>query len=195
MTKRTSRPAGSTRSTTARTPITLESATALCPTEAQAAAIATAFGLDPVAGDDIFTATRQSLLEAAASLTAHLSEKALAMHLQRIVGAYVGSAFGAGGFYSGRVTAARDLTSRLANDQRDEDRDGPVGFQSRAQRAREFAAQAGLQAHAVLVAAQGAVSAYAHLTGEDWKPYAGQQQPVGEAVSRQAAEEQLAAFG
>ena len=28
----------------------------------------------------------------------------------------------------------------------------------------------GLQARALLVAAEGALSAYAHLTGEDWKP-------------------------
>jgi hypothetical protein len=37
--------------------------------------------------------------------------------------------------------AAMELTSRLLNDERDEDRDGPIGFESKAERARLFAAK------------------------------------------------------
>ena len=60
-------------------------------------------------------------------------------HLQRIVGAYVGSAHGAGQFYSRAVTEARDATAKSANDARDEDVSGPVGFDSAAQRKRDEA--------------------------------------------------------
>ena len=54
------------------------------------------------------------------------------IHLQRVVGSFVGSAHGAAQFYGGKVTQARDLTSKLANHDRDEDREGVYGFESRA---------------------------------------------------------------
>jgi hypothetical protein len=41
---------------------------------------------------------------------------------------------------------------------------------SRAQRKREFAADMGLQAHVLRMAAEGAVSAYEDIIGETWKP-------------------------
>jgi hypothetical protein len=77
------------------------------------------------------------------------------IHLQRIVGAYVGSAHGAGQFYSRAVSEARDATAKAANDARDEDLDGQVGLTGTAQRKCEFAADMGLQAHALLMAAVG----------------------------------------
>ncbi|WP_216074219.1 hypothetical protein, partial [Acinetobacter baumannii] len=83
----------------------------------------------------------------------------------------VGSAHGAGQFYSRAVTEARDATAKLANDSRDEDLDGPVGFDSAAQRKREFAADMALQAHALRTAAEGAVTAYEQIVGETWKPF------------------------
>ena len=70
------------------------------------------------------------------------------------------------------------------------DRDAPIGFDSRAARARQFAAEAGMQAHALLAAAEGALAAYAFLIGEDWKPYEGTNAPV----SREAAAAELDAF-
>ena len=70
-----------------------------------------------------------------------LSDKVLELHLQRLVGAFIGSAFGAGEFYSNKVSEARDLTAKLANEDRDEDRDGVSGFESKAERARLFAAE------------------------------------------------------
>jgi hypothetical protein len=47
----------------------------------------------------------------------------------------------------------------------------------------------GLQAYTQLAAAEGAVHAYAVITGETWKPY------VGQTLSRQAAVAELDAFG
>jgi hypothetical protein len=63
------------------------------------------------------------------------------------------------------VTQANDLIVKGANDDRDEDRDGVAGFESRAECARLFAAEMGLQAYAL--ATEGTVSAYAHLTGQE----------------------------
>jgi hypothetical protein len=53
----------------------------------------------------------------------------------------------------------------------------------------------GLQAYALLAAAEGAVAAYAHVTGETWKAYERQPEIALPAISRQAAEAQMAAFG
>jgi hypothetical protein len=122
-----------------------------------------------------------------ATQTLPLTEKALEKHLQRVVGAYVSSAFGAGQFYSQKVSQAKDLTAKVAN----EDRGGVSGFDSRAERARIFAAEMGLQAHA-LGAAEGAVSAYAHLAGTEWKPYEAPSQTPN--VSRASAAAQMGAF-
>ena len=174
-----------------RKPVTLEMVLAVCPNARLAENLATTFGLDPIDTAGIREATEEHIALAAQALP--LSEKALEMHLQRIVGAYVGSAFGAGQFYSQKVTQARDLTAAGANDHRDEDRDGVSGFESKAERARSFAAQMGLQAHTLAVAAEGAASAYAHLTGQEWKPY--ESQTPTRTVSQGSASAQMAAFG
>ena len=60
----------------------------------------------------------------------------------------------------------RDATAKAACDARDEDVDGPVGFDGPAQRIREFAADMGLQAHALRMATEGAVAAYEQVVGE-----------------------------
>jgi hypothetical protein len=180
-----------TRTAQARQPITLELAISVCPHATLAENLSRTFGLDPVDTAGIREATEEHL--AIASKELPLSDKALEMHLQRIVGAYVGSAFGAGQFYTTKVTQARELTMKLANDDRDEDRDGVSGFESRAERARIFAAEMGLQAHALIAAAEGAVSAYAHLTGGEWKPY--EMPSQAPSVSRGSAAAQLGAFG
>ncbi|MCB1418406.1 MAG: hypothetical protein KDJ74_05150, partial [Notoacmeibacter sp.] len=124
-----------------------------------------------------------------------LGERAMQIHLQRIVGAFVGSAHGAGQFYSKAVTEARDATAKGANALRDEDLDGPVGFDSNAQRKREFAADMGLQAHALRSAAEGAVTAYEEVVGEAWKPFERTIENPGQTVDREAAELQMAALG
>ena len=118
----------------------------------------------------------------------------VALHFQRIVGAHVGSAFGAGQFYTQKVSDARDQTSKLANDHRDEDREGPAGFDSKAQRARDFAAEMALQAFALLAAAEGMVDGYKQVTGEEWKPYVAPADN-NKKVDRQSADAELSAFG
>ena len=52
----------------------------------------------------------------------------------------------------------------------------------------------GLQAYALMAAAEGAVHAYAHIIGEEWKPY---EAPLGasSSTSRRSAAEEMAAFG
>jgi hypothetical protein len=122
-----------------------------------------------------------------------LNGKALQIHLQRVTGAFVGSAFGAAQFYGTKKSAAMELTSKLLNDDRDEDRDGPSGFESKAERARLFAAEMALQSFALLAAAEGAIIAYTDITGEDWKPYEAPMPQAG-TVARKSAAVEMAAF-
>src|SRR5688500_7903046 len=126
---------------------TLEMVRLACPDSAQPQRISERFALAILDSDGIRDLHERFIIETASALKDGLSERAMQIHLQRIVGSYVGSAHGAGQFYSRAVTEAREATARLANDARDEDLDGPVGFDSAAQRKREFAAEVGVQAH------------------------------------------------
>jgi len=171
---------------------TLERAILLCPNARLADNLERTFALDPVDYDGIRETTEEMVGTHAKALS-NLNERALEMHLQRIVGSFVGSACAAGEFYSTKVSDAKDLTARLANDDRDEDREPIYGLESKAQRAREFAAKAGMQAYALLAAAEGAVHAFAAATGSDWKPYQ-QNQVATQGVTRKAAQEELSAF-
>lgn len=177
-----------------RTVITYATAARECPDATQAATITRAFGLAEVDYHAIREATEEQVARSAKALADNLSDKAIEMHLQRIVDAFVRSAHGAGTFYEGKAKIARDLSSKVMNEDRDEDRTGVDGGANRAARAREFAAQMALQAYALLAAAEGAVDAYAQVTGSDWKPYEGQARPAM-AVDRQAAAAQMAALG
>jgi hypothetical protein len=174
---------------------TLEMVRLACPDAAQAALIAESFGSPVVDSDGIRELHERMIVETAEALGEGLGERAMQIHLQRIVGAYVGSAHGAGQFYSRAVTEARDLTAKATNDLRDEDLDGPVGFESVAQRKREFAADMGIQAHALRMAAEGAVAAYEHVVGERWKPFERAIENPGQTLDRKAAEMQMAALG
>jgi hypothetical protein len=177
-----------------RQAITFELVEAHAPNQGLADNLARTFGLDEVDYAAIRETTEEHVALSAQALQPTLSERAMPVHLQRIVGAFVSSAYGAAMFYGTKVSQARDLTARRANENRDEDNDGVFGFESRAQRARRFAAETGLQAYALMAAAEGAVSAYAHITGEEWKPY--EPPPVAPAsVARQSAATELAAFG
>ena len=176
-----------------RSTITFDRVVRLAPHGALTDNLVRTFGLEPVDYDGIRDATRQHVTAGAQALTGALNEKALQIHLQRITGAYVHSAYGAAQFYGTKKSAALELTSRLLNDDRDEDRDGPAGFESKAERARLFAAEMALQSYALLAAAEGALAAYADLTGEEWKPY---EAPVAAAASiaRKSAATEMAAF-
>ena len=173
----------------------LEMVRLACPDSAQASLISESFGLPVIDSDGIRDLHHKIIVDTAESLNEGLGDRAMQIHLQRIVGSYVGSAHGAGQFYSRAVSEARDATAKSANDARDEDLDGPVGFDSNAQRKREFAADMGIQAHALRCAAEGVVTAYAEVVGESWKPFQRQVENPGQTVDRKVAELQMAALG
>lgn len=85
-----------------------------CPDGQQATLISESIGLSVLDGDGIREFHERSLIESADTLAEGLSEKAMQIHLQRIVGSHVGSAFGAGQLYSKAVTEAKDATAKLA---------------------------------------------------------------------------------
>jgi hypothetical protein len=173
-------------------PVTLERAMLLCPDAQIAANVSRSFGLDLPDYEAIRDAHAHSMRQMFNAFGMALNERATAMHFQRLGGSLVSSAIGAGDFYSRKLTEARDLTSALANDARDEDRDGPVGFESKADRARLFAAEMAMQAFALLAAAEGAVIAYKEITGDDWKPFVA---PNEAPIERRSAAAELSAFG
>ena len=189
----TSRP--SARVVQLRKGATLETVRLTCPDGAQAMRIAESFGTAVVDGDGVRDTHERLILETADGLSEGLGERAMQIHLQRIVGAYVGSAHGAGQFYSRAVTEARDATAKAASDARGDDRDGIVGYDSSAQRKREFAADMGIQAFSLRMAAEGAVAAYEHVVGESWKPFDRPVDNPGQTLDRKAAEAQMDALG
>ena len=151
------------------------------------------FGLEPVDFDGIRDVLGAQIRASGEILGEALNERALQIHLQRIVGAHVASAYGAAQFYGAKLSAAKDLTTRLGNDDRDEDRGGPSGFEDKAARARRFAAEMALQSYALRAAAEGAVLAYAEVTGETWKAYEAPV-PASASISRRGAAVEMAAF-
>ncbi|HME23264.1 MAG TPA: hypothetical protein VKI44_18360 [Acetobacteraceae bacterium] len=185
--------ATTSRTRTDRQSITLDMVARIAPHQGLTDNLVRTFGLEPVDYDGIRDATQEHITRAAHTFGTALNKKALQIHLQRIAGAYVGSAFGAAQFYGTKKSTAMELTSKLLNDERDEDRDGPAGFESKAERARLFAAEMALQSFALLAAAEGAITAYADITGETWKPYEAPTPPAA-SVSRRSAAAELAAF-
>ncbi|RWK73109.1 hypothetical protein [Mesorhizobium sp.] len=193
MTKKATNVRSSARVVPLRKGTTIQMVRLACPDAAQCSLIAESFGLPVLDSDGIRELHEKLIVDTAAALD-EVGERAMQVHLQRIVGAYVGSAHGAGQFYSRSVTDARDATAKAACDDRDEDVAGPVGFDSSAQRKREFAADMALQAHALGMAAEGAVNAYEQVVGEVWKPFERPVENPGQSVDRKAAELQMAAL-
>lgn len=177
---------------TARPEISIERARLICPHTGVTEKVAESFGLTVPDFNGIRDTHESLLRQTWHSFDEALNEKAVAMHFQRIVGSYVSSAQGAGNFYSQKVTEARDLTSKLAAN--GEEEFAPIGFESRAERARQFAADLCMQAFALLAAAEGAVRAYKEITGEEWKPYVAAPD-ASQSVERKSAATELAAFG
>ncbi|MBB3649248.1 hypothetical protein FHX14_005482 [Rhizobium sp. BK619] len=194
MTKTNRSPQQTTRIVPLRKGSTLEMVRLTCPDTTQASRISESFGLAVLDSTGIRDLHERLITETADALNEGLAERAMQIHLQRIVGAYVGSAHGAGQFYSRAVTDARDATAKASCDARDEDLDGPVGLDGNAQRKREFAADVGLQAHAIRMAAEGAVAAYELVVGETWKPFERPAENSGQTLDRRAAEMQISAF-
>ena len=195
MTKRAANCRSSARVVALRKGTTLEMVRLACPDAAQSALISESFGLPVLDSDGIRDLPEKPIIETASALDEGLGERAMQIHMQRIVGSFVGSAYGAGQFYSRAVTEARDATAKAACDDRDEDVGGPVGFDSAAQRKREFAADMALQAHALRMAAEGAIPAYEHVVGEKWKPFDPTVENPGQTVDRKASELTMSALG
>jgi hypothetical protein len=194
MAKSATTPRQSARVVPLRKGATIEMVRLTCPDSAQAHKIAESFGTAVVDGEGIRDLHERLISETADALSEGLGDRAMQIHLQRIVGAFVGSAHGAGQFYSKAVTEARDATAKAANDTRDEDLDGAVGYDSAAHRKREFAADMGVQAHSLCMAAEGAVAAYKNIVGESWKPFDRPVEIPGLSVDRKAAAAQISAF-
>ena len=170
----------------------LERARSLCPSEHEANRIADAFGLDQVDVGFIRTNTQNHLTRLAEPLADTMSETGLRVFLQRLVAGFVDSACRTGELYDAKVAEARRANAKLHCEERDEDLPGVAGFDSRAQRTREFAARLAMQATALLAAAKGAVQAFEQLTGDSWRPYT---PPPAVSLDRRAGEVQLATFG
>ena len=168
----------------------MDTAARLAPTDDVSSKICKVFAMDPVPVAEIREAVEEHLV--AQSRIMPLTEKNAEMHFQRIVGQYVGSAVSAARFYDTKRHTAREMASQF-NDLRDEDRDGASGFESKLERAQAFAAEMAWQSLATLAAAEGAVSAYHHITGNDWKPYVGNTQK-SRTVSAQSAAVRASAF-
>ena len=183
-----------TRKSPVRQAITFELVQAHAPHAGLAENLSRTFGIDPVDYAAILEATEENIGLSAKALQPTLNDKAMEIHLQRVVGSFVSSAYGAATFYGTKVTQAKDLTMASQNDDRDEDRTAVYGFEGKAERARAFAAEMGLQAFALMATAEGAVSAYAQITGDEWKPY---EPPaaLSASTSRQSAAAQIGAFG
>lgn len=173
-----------------RAPITLESAVRLGPTNDVVSKIIKVFQVEPVAVAEIREMVEEHLAKQAQAM--NMGERGTQITLGRIVGAYVGAAYGAAQTYDGRRRTAREMTSKM-NEYRDEDREGPSGFESRVEQAQEFAAMLAMQAVAAISAAEGACSAYEHITGDIWKPYV-PATPASAAIGRQAATARMSAF-
>jgi len=75
---------------------TLEMVRVCCPDGNQASLISESFGLPVLDSDGIRDLHDRMFVETADALGDGLGERAMQIHLQRIVGAYVGSAHGAG---------------------------------------------------------------------------------------------------
>ena len=178
------------RQDASRDVVTIDTARRLAPTDDVATKICKVYAKDMVEQDAIAQVTHDSLLAQSAAMP--LTDKNREMHFQRIVGQYVGSAVSAARFYDAKRQTVRDMASKF-NADRDEDRDGPSGFDTKLERAQDFAAEMAWQALATLASAEGALTAYEHLTGSAWKPYVGNT-PAAETVSAQSAAMRASAF-
>ena len=91
-----------------RPPLTFETAVQLCPHQGVAENDRSGFGLIvPEYDSHPRRSTPLALNQLAEAFEGALNDKATAMHFQRIVGALVSSAVGAGRFYSEKVSEAR----------------------------------------------------------------------------------------
>ena len=174
-----------------RPALTFDIAVQLCPHQGMAEKVAETFGLIVPEYDAIREQHARALRSMWTAFGESLNEKATEMHFQRIVGSLISSAVGAGRFYSDKVSEARAAAARAADGGREPD--APVGFESRALRVAEFAADMAMQAFALLAAADGAVQAFKEITGDDWVAYQAHDEAQG-GLQQRSLKTQLSAF-
>ena len=166
-----------------RPALTFEMAVQLCPHQGVAESVATAFGLIVPEYEEIRAEHAAALKQMAATFEGSLNDKATEMHFQRIVGALVSSAVGAGGSTPRR--SARPATPPPGPRTAATTNTAPRS----ASKARRSAPANSpptwpMQAYALLAAAHGAIDAYKDLTGDDWKAYEAQARRPGREEGR-----------
>ena len=175
-------------------PFTLERSALTCPTLDRMSRLASMFGFTV---PDI-----AELQETAEECVGKLGNLLVAAHgeggevgtdmaLKGYVEAFVVRACLACEMADAKASDVRREVSKFKED-RGEDRDGPSGFPSRIESQMEFAARLALQGFVAHYMAEGAVSAFAHVTGEDWKPRA--RKAATPPLDERAAAARLAAF-
>ena len=174
--------------------ITIELVRRMAPDTAMAEKIGATFGLDVPDCETLADATQEHLVALAETVGEAMGEKGLKIWADRIVGGFVGAAHGAARFYEDKAEAAREMSNRLRENHRDEDRDeyegrSYSGFETKAQFARRFAAEMAMQSYAALSAAEGAVTAYRHVIGAEWVAYNGEPKDARPLDERAAAAE------
>ncbi len=178
----------------ANMPFTLERSAQTCPTDDRMNKIERTFGhAVPDAAE-----LREKAEEAIGSIGKLLvaahgegGEVGTSMSLQSYVEAFVVRACLACEMADTKITNVRLAVSKF-NAQRDEDRDGPSGFPSYIENMMEFAARLAVQGYVAHYMAEGAVSAFAHVTGEEWKPRA--RKAATAPLDEHAAAARLSAF-
>ena len=149
-----------------RTPVTFEMAVHLCPHQGVAESVAEAFGLFLPEYDAIRAEHASAVNRMAEAFNGALNDKATTMHFQRIVGSLVGSAVGAGRFYSDKVSEARAATARAADGGDDEHGTGS-GLKAARSRVRSRSVRSCGPAPPPCRAWRGRRRAFKDLAGED----------------------------
>ncbi|NHO43143.1 hypothetical protein GOB83_13330 [Acetobacter fabarum] len=89
--------------------------------------------------------------------------RAMKMHLDRVVDAYVRSAYGAANFYESRRQIAKDAKDKWANEHRDEDRMGVDGGENRSDKLVRIAAEHAGKAYALSLVGGDHAQVVAHI--------------------------------
>ena len=178
----------------ANMPFTLERSAQTCPSFDRMSKLEDMFGLAVPDAAEL----REKAEEAIGSLGTLLvaahgagGEVGTSMSLQGYVEAFVVRACLACEMADAKASNIRREVSKF-NAQRDEDRDGPSGFPSFLDNMMEFGARLALQGFVAHYLAEGAVSAFAHVTGEEWKPRT--RKAASAPLDQQAAAARLSAF-
>ena len=144
--------------------ISLAIAAATCASANTMLSVASAFGLEPVDTDAVRQGAREQVAGLAALLGPCAGEAGLRAALHRIVTAVVANACTAGAAYHRALRHSHGASAKVMVARNE----GETGLAAHARQLSKGAAEAALASHAMLAAAQGAVTAYADATGETW---------------------------